>query len=232
MIEYKRVSTLAAQDQGRFTARVAVTGNVDRYGDRIVPGAFTATLATWAARSPAKIPVVYAHAWDRTDALLGEVVAAQETAAGLEVEAQLDLETAEAANVYRRMKAGGLSEFSFGFETVSARTVLEDGAEVRELLAVDLFEVGPCLVGVNPETRLLGVKGAGRIGLAQVAPLAEALRLVLETGAPLSDLDRKALAALRPVLLGGAAPPDPPPVPPGPVDPAWLDRLGALMPPR
>ena len=37
---------------GQFRAVVSVFGTKDSYGDKIMPGAFTETLADWAAKGP------------------------------------------------------------------------------------------------------------------------------------------------------------------------------------
>jgi HK97 family phage prohead protease len=47
---------------GTFEATVAVFNNVDKGGDRIIPGAFAKTLAQWEA-SGDPIPVIFNHDW-------------------------------------------------------------------------------------------------------------------------------------------------------------------------
>jgi hypothetical protein len=161
-IEFKQAILVdPVETSGQFVARVAVTGNIDAYGDRIVPGAFTNTLAAWDLRK-ASIPVVYAHAWMDPNALLGHVLEAQEDGAGLLVKAQLDLDHPPAAHIFRRMQARSLVEFSIGFEAKAFRFVAEGTELIREITAVDLIEVGPCLFGINPDTSLLSTK-AGRV---------------------------------------------------------------------
>jgi HK97 family phage prohead protease len=149
---------------GSFEALVSVFGNVDRGGDRMVKGAFTRSLA-----EKGMPPVVWSHMWDVPP--VGTVTSAEETDEGLLVKGRLfvgpDEDHAVARQVYTAMKNGALKEFSFGYETVDSREVKSDGETVRELLDVDLFEVGPTLVGMNPDTRLVGVKAreakAGRV---------------------------------------------------------------------
>lgn len=157
---------------GEFKALVAVFGNIDSYGDRIMPGAFTRTLKP-PPEGRGLPPIVWAHGWDIPP--IGTTLAATETDRGLEIHGRLlvgdgeDHPTARA--VYAAMRAQGgdgrppLREFSFGFETRASRMVTEtkDGAdgemEVRELLDIELFEAGPVLVGANPATQLDRVKG-------------------------------------------------------------------------
>lgn len=141
--------------EGTFEAIVAVFGNVDRAGDKIIPGAFKASLAAWKAKGR-PIPVIYSHEWDNLDAHIGKVLEARETDRGLYVKGQLDLEEDFAARVWKKMREGTLAEFSFAYDVVDAKQV----GKVNELRKLDLLEVGPCLVGMNPRTELLSVKGA------------------------------------------------------------------------
>lgn len=55
---------------GIFGAVVSVFGNVDSVGDRVVPGAFKASLARWQA-SHDPIPVIWPHQWDNPEATSG-----------------------------------------------------------------------------------------------------------------------------------------------------------------
>jgi HK97 family phage prohead protease len=146
----------AGMKAGEFLARVAVFNNVDRFGDRILPGAFTESLATWKA-SGAAIPVIYQHAWGEPP--IGEVTEAAEDEQGLVVRASLYAEENEIAKkVLHALRRKSLTEFSFAFETKAAGIVFENDEAIREIKTLDLVEVGPCLRGVNPETELIAVK--------------------------------------------------------------------------
>lgn len=161
----------AGDAPGTFEAIVAVFGNVDSYGDRIVRGAFARTLKP-PPDGRGLPPVVWSHQWGEPP--IGATLEAEEVAEGLRIKARLLVgegeDHATARAVYAAMKAADgngrppLREFSFGFTTLSSRTVTEGGEEIRELLELELFEVGPTLVGANPSTRLVGVKSAnGRV---------------------------------------------------------------------
>ena len=153
----------AASDapEGTFEAIVAVFGNVDRIGDKIIPGAFKDTLAVWKAKDR-PIPVIFSHQWENLDAHIGQVLEAKEVDEGLYVKGALDIDESYAARVWKKMKAGTLAEFSFAYDVVDSAQVKSDGEYVNELRKLDLMEVGPCLVGMNPETQLLGVKEGRR----------------------------------------------------------------------
>lgn len=155
---FKLASFKAAEDpKGQFEAIVAVFNNVDRGGDVILPGAFADSLADWRAKGR-PIPVIFSHQWENLDAHIGQVLEAKETDEGLYVKAQLDMDEPFAQRVYKKMQSGTLAEFSFAYDIVDMASVKKDSDWVWELRKLDLLEVGPCLVGMNPDTELLTVK--------------------------------------------------------------------------
>lgn len=151
--------------KGEFEAIVAVFGNIDLGGDRIVKGAFADSLKAWEQKGR-PIPVVFSHMWGHLDAHIGEVTEAKETDEGLHIKAQLDMDDPPAAKVFRLMKRGTLVEFSFAYDIVEEK--LQNGA--NELLKLDVIEVGPTLKGMNPATQLVGVKANGKTETAALAP--------------------------------------------------------------
>lgn len=149
-------------DAGTFTAVVSVFGNVDLGGDRVMPGAFTASLNDWATKGD-PIPVIWSHNWDDPFAHIGYVESAKETEQGLEVKARLDVDRDFAAQVHHLLVSRRVTQFSFGYFTKDAEMVEDpDFGSVREIRAADLFEVGPTLLGMNPATQLLEAASATR----------------------------------------------------------------------
>ena len=144
--------------EGEFIALVAVFNNVDSYGDVVMPGAFTDTLADWTARK-AVLPVVWAHRWEDPFSHIGHVIEAEETVEGLLVKGLLDLENPTAVQVRKLLVDGRINQFSFGFDVDEGGWGERDGREVYELKKLTLHEVGPCLLGVNRQTELRDVKG-------------------------------------------------------------------------
>lgn len=145
---------------GEFTALAAVFNNIDSYGDRMVKGAFAETLAEWEA-SGDPIPIIWQHLWSDPSAHIGYVLEARETDEGLWYKGRLDIEDNPfAAQVYRLMKGRRVRQQSFGFDVVDGRAITEDEQSIFEILKVRLYEVGPCLVGVNQATNVLDIKGA------------------------------------------------------------------------
>jgi len=146
---------------GTFEAIVSVFGNVDLGGDRVMPGAFAKTLEAWSA-SGDRIPVIWSHDWDDPMSHIGYVEQAEERPEGLWVKAVLDVDNnPRASYVARLLKERRVREFSFGY-FAEAFDVVEDAdfGAVRELTQIDLFEVGPTLLGMNPETVLLEAASA------------------------------------------------------------------------
>lgn len=172
--------------KGIFEAIVAVFGNVDRAGDKILPGAFQDTLADWEAKGR-PIPVIFSHQWENLDAHIGEVIDAKEVEEGLYIKGQLDMEEDFASRVWKKMKAGTLAEFSFAYDVVDAAQVKEDGNWIQELRKLDLLEVGPCLVGMNPETQLLGVKEGRRNATKDGERIQKIHDLCVELGAKCAE---------------------------------------------
>jgi HK97 family phage prohead protease len=172
--------------QGIFEAIVAVFGNVDRAGDKIIPGAFKDTLEAWKAKGR-PIPVIFSHEWENLDAHIGEVLEAKEVEQGLYVRGQLDMEEDFARRVYKRMKRGTLAEFSFAYDVVDAVQAKAGGEYVNELRKLDLLEVGPCLVGMNPDTQLLGVKEGRRNSSKDMQRIQQIHDLCVELGAKCAE---------------------------------------------
>lgn len=148
-----------ADGAGIITATASVFGNVDSYGDVVMPGAFTDTLAEWAA-SGDPVPVVWSHNSSDPFAHIGWCTEIKETATGLEFTAQLDLDNPTAAQAYRLMKGRRVTQFSFSYSVLERAYAEKDGQAVQELRKVKLYEVGPTLVGANQATELLDVKSA------------------------------------------------------------------------
>jgi HK97 family phage prohead protease len=147
-------------EPGQFTALVSVFGNEDSVGDVVMPGAFTKTLADWQAKGD-PIPVIWSHDWSDPFSHIGYVTQAEETADGLQVTGQLDLENAKAEQVYRLLKGRRVTQFSFAYDVEDGAPAQKDGRDVFELRQLKLHEVGPTLVGANQETELLAAKAAG-----------------------------------------------------------------------
>jgi HK97 family phage prohead protease len=156
--EFKALSD--GEDPGTFEAVVAVFNNVDHGGDRIRPGAFKRSIAEWAQKGRS-VPVLWSH--DAESVPIGVIKRSWETTEGLRVKARLFIEDhPQARAVYAAMKGGALHEFSFGYGVPAggSKKVFERGKQIRDLIDVDWAEASPVFRGMNPATRLVGVKSA------------------------------------------------------------------------
>lgn len=192
-VQIKAMAEADGLEKGSVKMLVSVFGNVDSYGDMVMPGAFTESLATWAGKGD-PIPFVWSHQWGDPFAILGEVVNAVETEAGLEVEAKIDLDIDTGKQVYGLLKKRLVTQASFAYDIDEADWVeheAPDGGKygVYELRKLSLLEVGPCLLGANRETDLLEVK-------------ARELADRIKAGRPLSDNIRQTLAKTHSYLGG------------------------------
>lgn len=193
--------------EGQFTAYASVFGNKDSYGDIVIPGAFTETLAEWAA-SANSLPLLFGHNMSDPDYNIGHVISAVEDERGLLVTAQLDLETAKGLQTYRLLKARRINQMSFAYDVLEGAWIekTEDGQDdyYYELRKLRLYEVSVVTIGANQETEILAVKGA--------ADAARHLAADLKSGRPLTkhDIDslRAAQDAIGAVIAAAGAPTD------------------------
>src|SRR5690554_3452410 len=139
---------------GEFEAIVSVFGNVDLVGDRVVKRTFSKSLERWKA-SGDPIPVIWSHQWGDPFAHIGGVSDAEETAKGLLVRGNLDMDNPTAAYIAKLLAERRVKAFSFAYDVVDERRA-KDGA--NELYELDIIEVGPTLKGANPEAALLAAK--------------------------------------------------------------------------
>lgn len=146
-------------EDGQFEAYASVFGNVDSYGDVVMPGAFADDLKAWAA-SGDFLPVLFGHNMSDPEYNIGHVLEAVEDEKGLRVRAQLDLETPKGAATYRLLKGRRISQMSFAYDVLEGAWGKKDGQEVYELRKLKVYEVSVVPIGANQETEILGVKAA------------------------------------------------------------------------
>lgn len=154
---YKALRDDTGDLTGEFDAIVSVFGNVDGVGDRVVKGAFAKSLDDWGT-SGDPIPIIWSHQWHDPFAHVGAVAEASETAKGLRVRGQLDMDNPTAAYLAKLLEQRRIKEFSFAYDVITERRA-KDGA--NELVELGIIEVGPTLKGANPETQLLAAKTMG-----------------------------------------------------------------------
>src|SRR4051794_11235803 len=107
----------------------ASTYDLDLGNDKVLPGAFSATLR----RHKGVVPVLFNH--DR-DKIAGVGISAQEDQRGLYVKAKLALGTQLGREIYELMTMGALKGLSIGY-TIPAKGAVNDGP-VRLLKTIEL----------------------------------------------------------------------------------------------
>ena len=133
------------EPDGSFTGIGAVYNNVDLGGDKILPGAFTKTLA-----AGKKLPLLWQH--NPSDPI--GTVKVTDTSQGLMVEGQLLLSDPTAAKAYSFLKAGIIKGLSIGYETIKSAFV----DEVRELSELRLWEISCVTFPMNEGAMVTGIK--------------------------------------------------------------------------
>jgi HK97 family phage prohead protease len=213
--EFKSLSftNIKAQSSGRTRAGVcAVFGNVDDWGDRIVPGAFAKTISEGATRAR--------HLWNHSyqhppiasikelkelsrDELPTEVIAKAPNAQGGLLVKREYYDTELSNWVLKAIDAGDINEMSFAYDVVRSATVTEpiDGdpektREIRELVELKLYDTSDVLWGMNFATVAAGAKGLA-LPLGSLASQLVLLKEEMKAGRRNSDSDQKLISLIH-----------------------------------
>jgi HK97 family phage prohead protease len=135
-------------EAGKFTGKASVYGVVDSYGDVVMPGAFTKTLA----ENGGRIKVLSQH---NANDVIGLATLADSPDALLVTEGALELELQSARDAYVRLKGGLIDGISIGYVTRDA----EWKGGNRLLTDIELWEVSLVTFPANPYALVSGVKG-------------------------------------------------------------------------
>lgn len=147
----------ASAGRGSFEGYGSIFGNVDSYGDVVMPGAFAASLrehraaGTWPA-------MLFNHDHNKP---VGEWLSIDEDTKGLYVKGRLwvdgDRPDPDAEKVHRVMTASGGARMglSIGYRTRGYRDHVDGKVELTEL---DLLEVSPVMFPANALARVTQVK--------------------------------------------------------------------------
>lgn len=162
----------------------------DRLGDRVAQGAFSKTLAAHAATDTTPA-MLWQHA---TEIVIGRWTSLRQTAAGLEVEGQLNLKTAAGRDAFEHVQAGDARGLSIGYNTPDGGRKY-DGGGAFTLTEIDLIEISIVAAPADRKAQITSVKAFG-----SKAELADALR---EIGLPKAAASRVA-AGGWPALAGSS----------------------------
>lgn len=124
----------------------SVFGNVDSYGDIVMPGAFMESLKT---RKPA---MLWQH---RSDMPIGVWDEMEETKKGLKLKGRI-LSTQLGNDAYTLAKEGALNGLSIGFST--KKYEIDEKKKVRKLTELELWEVSLVTFPANDKATITNVK--------------------------------------------------------------------------
>lgn len=139
-------------ENGTFTGYGSVFGNEDYWGDIVVAGAFSKSIAS---KKPA---MLWQH---NSEEPIGVWKVIKEDEKGLYVEGQLLINgVAKAKEAYELLSAGAISGLSIGYWPVSWEWQKKEDSkeEVRLLKEVDLWEISLVTFPANTEARVDDVK--------------------------------------------------------------------------
>jgi len=140
---------IKADSSGRISGYGSIFGNVDSYGERVLPGAFKASLAQHAQRG-SRLKMLWQH---RPDTPIGIWSRAVEDGKGLFVEGQINLKTDAGRNAYEHIAAGDVDSLSIGYREKSAQ---RDREGVLDLIELDVYEVSPVTFPANRDATITG----------------------------------------------------------------------------
>lgn len=177
----------ALTEEGTFEGYGSIFGNVDSYGDKVLPGAFAASLAKH-RREGRRIKMLWQH--DTTQPIgVWEDVA--EDGKGLWGKGRLTLAVQRAKEAHALLKEGALDGLSIGY----VATETEPSGNVRLLKQVELYEISPVTFGANSRARVERVKSdapdrlqefARRLRDGEPMPIKEFEDILREAGVPKS----------------------------------------------
>lgn len=144
-----KLKALSGQEEGAFTGLAAVYGDVDLGGDRILPGAFSKSIADQPGTG---FPLLWSHKGDEPIGT-GRV---SDSRAGLMIEGKLLLADPAAQRAYLHLQAGSIRGLSIGYSIPSGGSEYRD--DIRVLKTVRLHEVSLVATPMAPRALVASVK--------------------------------------------------------------------------
>lgn len=145
---------------GTFAGYASVFGVVDSQRDVVMPGAFKESLKN----RTQPVQLLWQHQWESP---IGVIESLFEDARGLYMKGKLLMEVAQAREAHALMKAGVVRGLSIGYNVKRSRRSPDTG--VRELLALDLWEVSLVTMPANEAAQVTVVKSADELAALNVA---------------------------------------------------------------
>lgn len=186
------------------TSYKAIFGNVDRVREIVMPGAFAKSIGPGSRLAKGQVTVRHNH-----KDLVGKMLHAQEDGVGL---LTVDKYASDPVSdrVFGMVRDGiiGTSSFTAKYRSDSRiKAKGADGQPVYQLTALELIEAGPADpdFAVNPETRVVAVKGLSEVAsaLSAMASMEGAEAWTMDRLKELSPDERDALLAVLSMLPVG-----------------------------
>ncbi|QGA55875.1 HK97 family phage prohead protease [Brucella sp. 2280] len=187
-------------EDGTFTGYGSVNGNVDSYGERVMPGAFAGSLAKH-KREGTNVLMLWQHNPNEPIGIWEDL---SEDAKGLWGKGRLIMEVQKAREVHALMKANAIGGLSIGYREIKATP---DG-NVRNLEELDLREISPVSFPANRRARIEAVKSermeefARRLRDGDPMPIKEFEDILREAGVPKSMATQIASVGYAKAALG------------------------------
>ena len=196
MREYKAFPLVECKSDegGKFTGHAAAYAK-DVYGDRIIPGAFAATIK----EQGGKIPIFLNHDSDQWIGFSTELV---EDKKGLYIEAAISLDSSRGADVAALLKLAQAVDYRVGLSIgfTAEEVEYDDATGGRLLKSINLWETSITPFPANRKARIDSVKSVRNIE-----------QVLRDVGGCSGDAAKRAIACLRPYLLADASGQPPPP---------------------
>lgn len=151
----------AIDEFGVFEGYGSVFGVKDSYNDIVLPGAFSASLATH--KKNGTMPALL---WQHdSDDLIGVYLEMREDSVGLYVKGRLALKTEKGNDAYELMRMYAESGQSLGLSIgyVTESDEYDSTTGITKLTAIDLWEVSVVTFPANASARVTGVKSVEEI---------------------------------------------------------------------
>ena len=169
-------------EDGTFEGYGSIFGNVDSYGEKVVPGAFVESLAKH-RREGTAVLMLWQH---NSEEPIGVWEDLAEDAKGLWGKGRLIMDVQRAKEAYALLKAKAVRGLSIGYREID----IDKDSGVRILRKLDLWEISPVSFPANNRARIESVKSermdefARRLRDGDPMPVKEFEDLLREAGIP------------------------------------------------
>jgi len=188
-IKFQQAGAVSADDNGMFSGYASVFGGIDSFGDTIMKGAFTDTIAD-AARMPL---MLYGH---QSSNVIGKWLRLEEDDTGLYVEGEFTPNHSMADDVRASMLHGAIDGMSIGFRIPeSGSEELEDGG--KRITKIDLVEVSVVGFPADSSARVAQVRMSDEI--KNIESIREAERFLRDADLPIS-MAKAFISQVRPLF--------------------------------